>query len=403
MPNITGHFTCDNSYSIWVGDANKVVTKKLEATNTEASQIWQGEDLPEIQPVPECYLYICAWSDDVVYQGFIGSFTGAVTIHSGDPRWRVLPTRINKGDSEFPTITEINNAIASAQPTDWKVPFVGAPNGPTNNDSPPWKQVIQGIPSEAHWMWHDSGKDARAKYPQDPYVPFAGFNHDEFLIFRIPCKEFEEPHVEEPKEEKCCVVNVCQCCQSHGSPTPPVIIQQKPCCCGSCVFEVRLQRLRYLSGSPGFADRWAELSFTAHVDGNMCNFPSGNGSYIRIGKKKGDYWKGWMPINIRVGIVEVPCKGERSFDLMTEMVENPAKEKGLSALFEGGRPWGASEVASPVLRCGAKPGPVSQTVQLQLGGNRTEDMEIEVEYRFSQVTACSCCCHDQKEKGESRQ
>jgi len=100
-------------------------------------------------------------------------------------------------------------------------------------------------------------------------------------------------------------------------------------------------------------------------------------------------------LNIRVGIVEVPCKGERSFDLMTEMVENPQKEKGVAAFLEGGRPWGASEVASPVLRCGMKPGPVLQTVQLELGGNRTEDLEVEVEYRFSQVTACSCCCGEE--------
>lgn len=387
MPTITGHFTCDNSYSIWEGDANKVITKRLEATNTQANQILYGEDLPPMDLVPECYLYICAWSDDATYQGFIGSFTGAVTIHSGDPRWRVLPTGKNKGDLQFPDISEINLAIASAQPSDWKVPFVGAQNG-----GPPWNFTVQGIPSGARWMWYDSGKDTQPKYPQAPYVPFDGFNHDEFLIFRIPCKNFEEPPME-TKDEKCCVV--VQCCQSHGSPPTPVVIHEKPCCCGSCVFEVRLQRLHYVSGSPGFLDGWAELSFTVHVDGNMCNFPTGNGSYIRIGKTKGKYWKGWMPINIRVGIVEVPCKGERSFDLMTEMVENPQKEKGVAAFLEGGRPWGASEVASPVLRCGMKPGPVLQTVQLELGGNRTEDLEVEVEYRFSQVTACSCCCGEE--------
>ena len=34
MPQqITGHFTCDNSYSIWMGNVNGVVTKLLEATN----------------------------------------------------------------------------------------------------------------------------------------------------------------------------------------------------------------------------------------------------------------------------------------------------------------------------------------------------------------------------------
>lgn len=193
-------------------------------------------------------------------------------------------------------------------------------------------------------------------------------------------------------DKKSCRVVVCCGNQPPLPPSPPVTPQQpKQAECGSCVFEVRLQRLHYVSGSPGGGDRWAELSFTSHVDGNMCNYPSGNGSYIRIGKTGGNYWSGWMPINIRVGVVEVPCKCERQFDLMTEMVENPQKEKGFAALLEGGRPWGASEPATITLKCGAKPAPVAQQVQLQLGGNRTEDMKVNVEYRFSQISACTCC------------
>lgn len=200
-------------------------------------------------------------------------------------------------------------------------------------------------------------------------------------------------HPEHDHDRKCCCVVVC-CGNRPETPAVPPNPPEPPksCGCGSCVFEVRLQRLRYLSGSPGFADRWAELSFTAHVDGNMCNYPSGNGSYIRIGKKAGGYWPGWMPINIRVGVIEVKCGCTRSFDLMTEMVENPAKEGPLTALFEGGRPWGASEPTVIALRCGAKPAPVLQDVQLELGGNRTEDMKVRVEYRVSQISTCSCDC-----------
>jgi hypothetical protein len=386
MPKtITGHFTCDNSYSVWVGDANQVTKKLIEATNTEANQIWQGEELPPIEPTPECHLYICAWSDDRTYQGLIGSFTGAVTIHTGDPRWRVLPTGNNKGNNQFPDINEINGKLAAAQASDWKAPFVGAKNG-----GPPWDVTIQAVSSDAQWMWYDSGKDTQAKYPNPPYVPFNGFNHDEFLIFRIPCKNFEDTPKEEPME-KCCVM-VCQCCHEKQEKLTPIVIEEKTCCCGSCVFEVRLQRIRYISGKPGgLFDGWAELSFTCHVDGNMCNFPTGNGSYVKFGKRKGDFWKGWMPINARVGIIEVNCKGDRSFDLMIEMIENPMNEKGLSAVLEGGRPWGVSEPSTIALRCGVKQPPIVQRVKLELGGNRTEDMEIEVEFRFSQVTACSCC------------
>lgn len=194
MANITGHFTCDNSYSIWLGDVNQVFSPyRLQATNHLASEISNGEDLPTIQPSQGSYLYICAWSDDNVFQGFLGSFTGDITIHSGDSRWQVLPTRNNHGDDDFPTISEINSAIASAQPSDWKNPFVGAPNG-----GPPWNSVIAGIAPAAKWMWYDCERDTRPKYPQYPYVPFAAFNHDEFLIFRIPCEVFN------PVQEWCC-------------------------------------------------------------------------------------------------------------------------------------------------------------------------------------------------------
>lgn len=193
MANITGHFTCDNSYSIWLGDVNQVFPPcRLHATNTQASDIRTGEDLvPPIQPSTGSYLYICAWSDDNIFQGLIGSFTGDITIHTGDPRWQVLPTKNNHGDNEFPTINEINSAIASAQPSDWKNPAVGASNG-----GPPWDVVISGITTAAKWMWYDSGRDTQPQYPS--YVPFSGFNHDEFLIFRIPCEVFN------PVQEWCC-------------------------------------------------------------------------------------------------------------------------------------------------------------------------------------------------------
>ena len=41
--SIKADFTCDNSYAIWLGDATIVHTKITEATNTKASQIFNGE------------------------------------------------------------------------------------------------------------------------------------------------------------------------------------------------------------------------------------------------------------------------------------------------------------------------------------------------------------------------
>ena len=49
-------------------------------------------------------------------------------------------------------------------------------------DSPPryWWPIVSQLPTSAAWMWYDSGRDL------SPGFPFVGFNHDEFLIFRLP-------------------------------------------------------------------------------------------------------------------------------------------------------------------------------------------------------------------------
>jgi len=182
---LTGHFTCDNSYQVWVGNGNEVHTLLLEATNMKTVNIAQGEDLPPTTPEPGQYLYIVAWSDDYIYQGLIGAFKGDITILSGDSRWKVLPTGRNKNNKQFPTMKEINNAMEDGA-DNWRDPTFGATNG-----GPPWNFPIAGIPGDARWMWYDSNKDRKEKYPNPPYVPFgSGFNHDEFLIFRIPYQDF---------------------------------------------------------------------------------------------------------------------------------------------------------------------------------------------------------------------
>lgn len=182
---LTGHFTCDNSYQVWVGTEDEVQTLLLEATNMKTVNIAQGEDLPPTTPEPGQYLYIVAWSDDYIYQGLIGAFKGDITILSGDSRWKVLPTGRNKHNKQFPTMKEINNAMEDGS-DNWRDPTFGATNG-----GPPWNFPIIGVPQSARWMWYDSNKDRKAKFPSPPYVPFgSGFNHDEFLIFRIPYQDF---------------------------------------------------------------------------------------------------------------------------------------------------------------------------------------------------------------------
>lgn len=202
---IRGRFTCDNSYSVWLGSSQGVHTQLIaEQTNLQAADIRDGEEVPEFSAAPDDYLYIIAWSDDKTYQGLLGSFTGDITIHTGDPRWRVLaagqfsrlpefrPPAPNFGDLppsptaglDYPSQAQINSVIAAAAPGDWRDPYVG-PRNVQSEVSQLWSFQVTDISSEARWVWHDSGKNPGVS-------PFHGFNHDEFLIFRIPCATFSK-------------------------------------------------------------------------------------------------------------------------------------------------------------------------------------------------------------------
>lgn len=391
MPyTLTGHFTCDNCYAVYTGTANEVTVKHKEETNTLASQIWQGESVT-FQVSDGDYLYLIAWSDDTTMQGLIGSFTvNGETIHTGDEGWEVLATGHNLDSHEYPDKNQINTFIANSTPPDWLPPFAGAINNPP--EGKPYRSKIADIPDEARWVWHDSNQDARNKYPQRPYVPFSGFDHNEFLIFRIPISKFtpEAPMSEDKKTCCCCCQPVVVNCPPPKEETPPPKEEKK--CCSTCAFEVRLQRWRYISGKPGWLDGNAELTFTSHIDGNMHNYPSRNGSYVFLGKRGGKYWDGWQASNVRVTTMEVPCKGKRVFDLMVEMQEHPKSgATPIPTMLEGENPWGVSEVSEVQLRCSEKPKPLKLQVQLTSSGNKTEDLKIEVEYRFSQITTCTCC------------
>ncbi len=179
--NIKADFTCDNSYAIWVGNANGVVTKIKEYTNVRAHEIWQGEHFT-FQAEADDYLYVIAWSDDATLQGLIGAFDGGVSIQMGDPAWKVLPTNSNKGNNQFPTLTEINGFVTTAAASDWKDPYIGPTNANTSNIYG-GVSSIAGIPLDANWVWHNSNNSPN---------PFRGYNHEEFLIFRIPIEELTD-------------------------------------------------------------------------------------------------------------------------------------------------------------------------------------------------------------------
>jgi len=186
---ISGHFSCDNCYAVYVGNQNGVITKLLPTGsangvyNTAASQIFNGEDLNPFTANTGDWLYIIAWSDDSAYQGLIGEFTGTQKIFTGDSAWQVYPTDKNYGNSQAPDQNEINSFIALANNTNgWVLPT----SGPTNANSDAIFQSgnpnlkVDNVDNNANWVWYDSGNDGSSG------SPFSGFNHNEFLIFRIP-------------------------------------------------------------------------------------------------------------------------------------------------------------------------------------------------------------------------
>ncbi len=183
--------TSDNAYAIYIGDlAGDPNTLTLEgwAVNTTASQIWSTESYPSVSVPDAYYIYIAVWSDDQVIQGFLADFdniTSGGKVLSGEPQWEVTATGIDLDNNDLaPTLVDLGAQIALANlgtnPSGGWVANTPSPlsNGDGGIHNP--LITIGNIDDDAHWMWYDSGMDGSAT------APFDGFNHDEYLIFRIP-------------------------------------------------------------------------------------------------------------------------------------------------------------------------------------------------------------------------
>jgi hypothetical protein len=140
------------------------------------------------------YLYIAAWSDDGVQQGLLVDVTinGNLT-QSGDPAWDVFASGIDMDAAGAPILPVMSAQIAIANggggpSLGWVAPAIGGNNTGTFPPTNPWVAVGVILPS-SQWMWYDSGKDTvSSTLGFSP--PFRlGFNHDEFLIFRLPVPE----------------------------------------------------------------------------------------------------------------------------------------------------------------------------------------------------------------------
>jgi len=174
---VTGTITADNHYALYssVGSVfsyhggNEIGAAGDPGTyNWSLAESWSftaGESL-----------YIAAWSDDAVAQGVLAQFQSASlgTILSGDARWQVYATNVNRTDGDpHPLASEIAAHVANANAFSlWETPFVGDLNGIA-----PWGNIA-GISDSARWMWAD------VPGAENPLLGSHGAR--EMLIFRTP-------------------------------------------------------------------------------------------------------------------------------------------------------------------------------------------------------------------------
>jgi len=204
--NWTMSITVDNQYDIYFGDAFLTVPTFVGGDNN-----WPTVETWSITGVsPTAFLYVATASDHSVAQGFLGTFTNITTgdvyetSDNATSPWEVFPagqylTQLNAIDSSIPvgswppsiqpTSSQVQTAVAYATSNNLWIDPTSAP-GYNNGSSPtPWNTTFAGIPNSAEWIWHDTGIGTSTPYP----APFDGFNHDEFLVFRVPGVAVPEP------------------------------------------------------------------------------------------------------------------------------------------------------------------------------------------------------------------
>jgi hypothetical protein len=169
--------TVDNSYALFYGTqtaATNFVGSDFDWTTTETYTF----DLPVDQ-----FMYVVTASDLAVAQAFLGQFNNLDTgekFYSSDPQWNVMATGLGNTGAPYTgsaadlalLTQEILDANAGGNPSGG---WVGTTAGPVNG-SAPWG-LRPGIDAAASWVWHSSNGDT------DPTSP--GFDHDEWLVFRI--------------------------------------------------------------------------------------------------------------------------------------------------------------------------------------------------------------------------
>lgn len=176
--------TVDNSYALYYGT-------ETEATNFVGSDgSWPTAETYNFDLPTSDFIYVVTQSDLSVAQGFLAQFTNLISgerFYSNDPQWQVTATGrygfapYGGTASDFAELTsQLVLANAGSNPSNgWVNTTAGGANG-----SAPWG-TIAGIDSDAHWAWYNSNGSSNPT--------LGGFNHDEYLIFRISVGASEVP------------------------------------------------------------------------------------------------------------------------------------------------------------------------------------------------------------------
>jgi hypothetical protein len=180
--------TVDNSYAIFTG------TQTAATTFVGSDGDWTDTEIYNFNLPTNHYIYVVTASDLFVAQGFLGQFENLDTgfkFYSNDPQWQVMATGLRNtapnfgapysgASADLTLLTrEILDANAGGNPSNG---WVGLTAGPHNGEGiwsqqPTISTVRPNIDTAARWVWYSSNGDL------DPTTP--GFNHGEWLVFRI--------------------------------------------------------------------------------------------------------------------------------------------------------------------------------------------------------------------------
>ena len=174
--NYSATLTADNHYALYYGDESGVSfvgRNELGSAGAPGTYNWSMAETWQLVDVDvKDYIYVAAWSDDAVAQGWIGQFvSGADTILS-DTSWEVFLTTGNNLGDNSPAPSEAA-LLTQIQAASWELV-----DDYINHGDGPWG-MIDDISPSADWIW---GSDLQP-----------GSGTGEYQIFRTQVAPVPEP------------------------------------------------------------------------------------------------------------------------------------------------------------------------------------------------------------------